>query len=98
MSDLNPAERLLTTKLEIGPETMFRNVEGEAVLLHLGDESYYGLNKVGTLMLEAMQTHGTVEASINDLLTKLEVDSETLKADMLEFVSTLTEKGMLVES
>lgn len=40
----------LPTRVEISPEVLFQELQGEAVLLNLTSERYYGLDDVGMRM------------------------------------------------
>lgn len=44
-----------TQKVSVPEDTLMRELEGESVLLNLTNEKYYGLNKVGTRMWNALE-------------------------------------------
>jgi hypothetical protein len=78
------------------PETvLFREIEGEAVLLETRTGRYYGLNEAGTRMWQLLHLHSDVERVHRELLREYEVTPEALWGDLLGFVETLTSRGLL---
>jgi hypothetical protein len=83
-----------TKKLIPADDVLVRELEGEAVILHLGDESYYGLNESGTRMWQLLITSATIEASLKTLLEEFDVEEETLKKDLSQLIHSLVERKM----
>ena len=52
---MNPS---LPTQVEISPEALFQELDGETVLLNLQSERYYGLDDVGTRMWQLLAENG----------------------------------------
>lgn len=75
---------------------MFREIDGEAVLLELDSGRYYGLDEVGTRMWHALARHRRVEAAAEELLDEYEVAAERLRSDLLAFVEQLADQGLLI--
>lgn len=80
--------------VRISDRVMTRNVGGETVLLNLDSETYFGLDEVGTDMLETLETGSTVENAIRDLATRWEADPATLRRDLCDLVDGLVEHGL----
>jgi hypothetical protein len=72
-----------------------RELAGEAVLLNLASETYFGLDEVGTRMINALTSGKTVEEACEALLEEYDVDPETLKADLDRLIQKLLEKGLI---
>ena len=83
-----------TKKLTPADDVLVRELDGEAVILHLGDESYYGLNESGTRMWQLLTTSPTIEASMKTLLEEFDVEEETLKKDLSKLINSLLERKM----
>lgn len=65
------------------PETvLFREFDGEAVILNLNTESYLGLDPVGTRMWTVLTTEPSIQAAYDLLLSEYEVDPGTLRSDL----------------
>lgn len=77
------------------PETLINIIEGESVLLNLDNESYYGLDEVGTRMWELLTTSNSIQAAYDALLEEYDVDDATLRRDLLVFISNLIDQGLL---
>jgi hypothetical protein len=91
MSGSNTVDR----RIEIPQDVLVRELQGESVLLNLESESYFGLDEVGTRMFRALAATGRVEAAFEALLSEYEVEPESLRADLGEFVDRLAAAGLL---
>jgi hypothetical protein len=76
-------------------DVLFRDVDGEAVILNLDTEIYFGLNDSGTSMWLALTESGSVGEAIQRLLREFEVDEADLRADVAELVAKLQAKGLV---
>ena len=74
---------------------MFRELDGEAVLLNLQNETYYGLDEVGTRMWMLLSTSDSVQAAIDTLLEEFDVASDILEQDMARMINDLKSHGLL---
>ena len=53
----------LDSRVTIGPDVVFRELDGEAVILNLETGLYFGLNEMGTRIWQRLDAHGEVRAS-----------------------------------
>jgi hypothetical protein len=79
----------------IPPGVLAREVDGEAVLLHLDTESYFGLDAVGTRMWKLLTTCHNVDVAERSLLDEYEVSPTRLAADLDEFIARLNKLGLV---
>lgn len=78
------------------PETvLFRDLQGEGILLDVDSGSYFGLNEVGTRMWQLLAEHGSFASAREVLLAEFEVSRERLERDLVEIVEQLAEHGLL---
>ncbi|MFY9821171.1 MAG: PqqD family protein [Thermoanaerobaculia bacterium] len=78
------------------PETvLFRDLDGEAVLLATDSGKYFGLNEVGTRLWSLLRLHGDVETACCSLLAEYDVPAERLREDVALFVGTLADRGLI---
>ena len=82
----------------LAEDVTFRELDGEAVLLHMGIGVYFGLDPVGTRMWQLIAEHGQLAAVHERLLAEYEIDSETVANDLLDLVLRLTSRGLLKRS
>ena len=85
----------LNSKISIPKDVLFKDVGGEAVLLHLDTGQYFGLDEVGTRMWSLLSEHGQVKATYQELLAEYDVDAGPLQADLLELVDELAHHKLL---
>lgn len=81
--------------LRISDDVVFRDLAGEAVLLHVGTGTYFGLDPVGTRMWHLLAEHGSPEKVIETLLAEYEVEEDRIRSDVDRLIGQLMEKGLL---
>lgn len=89
---------MLDTRVTVPQGVMFRDLDGEAVVLELESGRYFGLNETGTRMWLLLQEHGSVEAALCALLAEYDVAEECLRKELLSFVETLSSQRLLLVS
>jgi hypothetical protein len=67
----------------------------ESVLLNLDSEQYFGLDDVGTAMLQCLQESPSIQAALEALLMKYDVESGQLQHDLLELIQKLEAHGLV---
>lgn len=82
------------------PGVLFRTVSDGAVLLHVEEEIYFGLNDVGSRIWQLLPPACT---SLDDLCAKLsvtyaDVAPEVLRADVLELLEALEANQLVVST
>ena len=78
------------------PETvLFRELDGESVLLNLDTESYLGLNEVGTRMWSVLTTSPTIQAAYDELQTEYDVAPDVLRQDLENLLGQMLEHGLV---
>lgn len=80
------------------PEAAESSVGDETVILHLGNNTYYGLDPLGT-QIWGMLKNGHQPPKIRDtLLAEYDVDTEVLEADMRKFLTDLLAHDILISN
>lgn len=79
----------------IPDSVMFRELEGESVILDLDSDSYFGLDQIGTKMWQALTEADSIQAAYDVLLEEYEVEADTLRADLSELLDTLLARGLI---
>ncbi len=78
------------------PEVLFQEVGGEAVLLDLASESYFGLNDVGTRIWQLLQEDGSDLRRVHQrMLEEYDVEPARLEADLLQHLAELAAAGLV---
>lgn len=85
----------LATRLTVPARVLFRELEGEAVLLQTESGMYFGLDAVGTRIWSLLQQHGDLGRVHRQMLEEYAVDPDQLREDLLRLVTTLVARGLL---
>jgi hypothetical protein len=71
------------------------DINSEAIILNLQDGRYYGLDPVGALIWERIQTPARVSDVVADLLNEFEVEPEQCRDDVLSLLNELAGRGLV---
>jgi hypothetical protein len=85
----------LNSSLSAPADVLIRELDGEAVLLNLKSEAYFGLDEVGTRMWQVLTTSESIEAAYETLLAEYEVEPARLHQDLTGLIDRLVEHGLL---
>lgn len=78
----------------IPARVLYRNVDGQMVLLDVDREEYFGLNEVGADIVGAVTT-GPIEEALETVAGRYDVDAATLRSDATELIDALLAVGLL---
>jgi hypothetical protein len=84
-----------TSKVKVAPDVLINVVDGEAVLLNLKSECYFGLDEVGVRMWQALTEMDSTKAAYESLLAEYDVEPEKLQHDLEDLIDQLVEHGLL---
>lgn len=76
-------------------EVLFQDVGGEAVLLNLASERYFGLDPVGTRIWTLLGQDPQLQPTFDTLCAEYDVEPARLEADLLGLVAQLAEAGLV---
>lgn len=85
---------MLSHRLLRSEEVLFQNLGGEAVLLDLSSETYFGLNEVGTRVWDLLESTSLLSDVCTRLQAEYDVERDRAEADLLELASRLIEAGL----
>lgn len=86
----------LIDRFVVHPSVVFRELDGEAVLLHLDTGVYFGLDPVGTRVWTLLLEHGSPAAVCERMLDEFDVPSDVLQPDVLRLLDELRDKGLVI--
>lgn len=87
----------MTQPYQVSPDAVFRDLDGEAVILDLASGTYYGLNEVGTrIWILLAEGHGedAIAAALSD---EYEVTTEDAHRHVRELVADLLARRLILE-
>jgi len=82
-------------RITVPEAVLFRDLDGEAVLLQTVTGRYYGLDEVGTRMWSLLQLHGDSEAVCRVLCAEYDVPEARLREDLAQLIGALAARGLL---
>jgi hypothetical protein len=91
----SPTDLPTSTKIVANDDCLSTVVDGESVLLHMGNEKYYGFNEVGTQIWEFSQDPRTIDEICEHVMQSYDVDEGRCLADVRELVTELIELDLV---
>lgn len=93
---------MMTIETSITPESvlvpsadvLFQEVGGEAVLLDLGSEQYFGLNTVGSRAWTLLDGKATLADVHQTLCNEFDADANRIGDDLLALAQSLAKAGL----
>ncbi len=85
----------LTHHAKRSQHVLSQDVGGEAVLLDLTSEQYYGLNAVGTRIWQLLESHSLLADVHRALCVEFNVDAATIERDILSLITDLRDAGLV---
>jgi len=82
-------------RVSVPADVLLRQVAGEAVILNLATETYFGLDEIGTSMWWALTTCESVQHAYQSLLDEFDVDPEVLRTDLTRLLEELVNHGLV---
>ena len=84
-----PGRARRDTAIRIRKDVVFRELEGEMVLLNLATGVYFGLDAVGTRIWALIDGRRSAADIVETLTGEYDVDGETCAADLAHLLETL---------
>lgn len=81
--------------VRVPDHTLMRELAGEAVLLNLDNETYFGLDEVGTRIWQTLTSAPSIQSGYESLLAEYDVAPEVLRQDLEVLVGQLLDHGLL---
>ena len=83
-------------RVRIPKTVLFRELDGEAVLLSLANGTYFSLNPTGTRMWQLIHAcDGDLHHVLDKLVEEFEVSEEQCRADLTALTASLCQHGLL---
>lgn len=86
---INNKEIGMSTKIIRNEEIDASDLDGEKVMMNLDKGEYFMMNEVGSKIWDAIEEKVTVNHIIDELLSEYDVDLDTCKEEVLEFLGQL---------
>jgi hypothetical protein len=90
------ADQLLTSRLRVPGDVVYRNFGHETIVLSLADGTYHSVNATGGRMLETLEDVSSVSRAAARLAEEYGRDLSEVQNDLVEFCEQLVDRGLLV--
>jgi predicted component of type VI protein secretion system len=77
-------------------DVLFQEVAGEAVLLNLATENYFGLDEVGTRFWMLLGENPRLQVAFERMSEEYDVPPDRLREDLLALAGKLAQAGLVV--
>ncbi len=74
---------------------VFKEIDGEAVLLDLEQGTYFGLDPIGTRVWQTLVEHGCARPVVALLLEEFDVNPDTLESDIVRLLGELRTNDLI---
>ena len=82
-------------RVRITPDVLHQELGGETVLLNLANESYFGLDEVGTRIWQVLGETRSTTAVVTRLLDEYDVSADQLRGDVERLMAQLADAGLV---
>lgn len=88
----------LDSTVAASDDAVFREMDGESVLLNLETGMYFGLDEVGTRVWRLAADNGSLRAIRARLVEEYDADPAAIERDLLALAEALVSKGLWILS
>ena len=81
--------------LRLSPDVLYRDLDGQTVILDLSSGKYFGLNEVGTRIWALMSEGRSVADIVRILALEFEADTATIERDVRDLLETLKSRNLI---
>ena len=92
---MNGNDLELDVLLEIEDTVLFRELDGEAVILNIETGNYFGLDQVGMRAWALIREHKVLSKVIGIMEAEYEVSRDTLSHDLVALAKELSAHGLV---
>ena len=81
---------------KLSPDVVFRDLDGEAVILDLVSGTYFGLNEVGTRIWRLVDEGRDLSQIADVMASEYQADRETIARDVARLLDDLRARRLIV--
>jgi len=81
---------------KLSPDVVFRDLEGEAVILDLASGAYFGLNEVGTRVWRLLEEGRDASQIVEIVASEYQADRATIARDVERLLDDLRTRRLIV--
>ena len=84
--------------IRLSPDVVFRDLEGEAVILDLASGRYFGLNAVGTRIWTLLEGGTDIDRIVDAIASEYDADVQQIARDVTALIEQLSSRGLIVDA
>ena len=84
----------LDSKVKPARDVLFKEIEGEAVLLNLNTGLYFGLNEAGTRIWKIAEKERRLDRVLQGLTEEFEIEPRACEKDLMALAQELLKHGL----
>jgi hypothetical protein len=84
----------LDQTVAVSEDAVFRELDGESVVLNLETGMYFGLDAVGTVIWRAIEPKGQLRQALERVLAEFDAEQAAAETDLMELAARLIDKGL----
>lgn len=85
----------MSIQVEISRDVLVRDLNGEAVILDLKSQRYFGLDDVGLATWQLLSQHRELDVVMDKMLEEFDVERSRLAEDLETFLQRLEAEGLV---
>ena len=89
------SDTIFKKRATVCPSTLFRDLDGEMVLVNLDRGTYFGLDEIGHQIWTQITNCPSIEQAFVALESQYEVEPDQLRSDMKTLILQLNEHGLV---
>lgn len=84
--------------VEISPQVLVQELDGEMVLLDLASEQYFGLDRIGAMLWHSLTEKRPYEQVCTQIADKFQVEESQVRSDLDKLLGELLDAGLIKRS
>jgi hypothetical protein len=84
--------------VRVNPDVLYRDLDGQTVILDLSSGKYFGLNEVGTRIWTLIGEGRSVADIVRILALEFEADASTIERDARDLLDALKARNLISSS
>jgi hypothetical protein len=86
----------LERRFRAADSAIFRELDGEAIILHLDTGIYFGLDVIGVRIWQGLARRESVDTIVAAIIGEFDVDEPRARGDVERLIDQLVAKGLVV--
>ena len=86
----------LQTIISRNPEIIHNDIDGEAVMMSIEQNNFYGIDKIGTHIWNIIENSTSAEKIIAEMMTSYKVEREVCEKDVISYLNEIFKNKLIL--